>query len=207
MKIHSCLIHYSGTKGSLISFTEKRFETFFSCRKEWLKYNEISSNIANKSLDICPDGESVKNCGRFSLHIKCYNAFTDISKIKRVEQKILAKENAKNESKKEFSKEENSGSPKPKRCTQSLSSSQTQPNSSNRNVLPPVCIICKRKNSFRDTVSLHGTPVISQIEINYVIWIGIVLLFRAAKSFSGAPGQIFFRGPYSLIFLKIFSGR
>jgi hypothetical protein len=54
---------------------------------------------------------------------------------------------------------------------------------------------------------LHGTPVISQIEIKYVIWIGIVLLFRAAKSFSGAPGQIFFGGPYSQIFLKIFSGR
>lgn len=69
-EICSCLIHYTGTKGSLVPFTKKRFETFRFRREEWLRYDEVASVIAKKSLKVCPEAESSENCGQFFFSSK-----------------------------------------------------------------------------------------------------------------------------------------
>lgn len=96
-EICSCLIHYTGTKGSLVPFTKKRFETFRFRREERLRYDEVASVIAKKSLKVCPEAESSENCGQFFFHPKCYSAFTDVSKLRRAEQKKLAEDDAEKE--------------------------------------------------------------------------------------------------------------
>jgi hypothetical protein len=78
------------------------------------------------------------------------NSFTDISKIKRArqQQKVVNYDAKKEKSREEV---EEPQSPKPKRRSR-VSGQQGQ--GSNRNVLPDVCIICKRKISYiRDKVS------------------------------------------------------
>jgi hypothetical protein len=132
----------------LSCFTRKRFETFLRRREEWLETDEASSVIAKKSLQVCPKDESLENCGKYFFHQKCYNLFTDISKIKRAEQQNIVKNDESNE------KCTETESPKPKR-QQTRASAENQPlNTSNKNVLPDVCIICKKKTSYiNDTVS------------------------------------------------------
>ena len=94
-KVHFCLIHYSGTKGSLLPLADKRFQTFLFRRRQWLKYDELSSLVAEKSLNVCPEGDkSVENFSRFFFQTKCYNQFTDVSKIERAEKKAAERKDS-----------------------------------------------------------------------------------------------------------------
>lgn len=147
-----CLIHFPGINDSLRPFTEKRFKTFLCRREEWLQLDETASVIAKNSLEVCPLDESSENCEQYHFHQKCYNSFTDISKVKRAATKGSQEPKVANDDvEKEipFDDIEEPQSPKPKR--RSRVSGQQR---SNRNVLPDVCIICKRKISYiRDKVS------------------------------------------------------
>ena len=147
---NECLIHFAGTKDCLCPFSKKRFETFLCRREEWLQFEEAASVIAKNSLQVCRQDESSENCEQYFFHQKCYNSFTDISKIKRArqQQKVVNYDAEKEKSREEV---EEPQSPKPKQRSR-VSGQQGQ--GSNRNVLPDVCIICKRKISYiRDKVS------------------------------------------------------
>ena len=154
-KNNECLIHFAETKDSLRLFTKKRFETFLCCREEWLQLDGAPSVIVKNSLEICHHRESSENCEQYCFHQKCYNSFTDISKIKGARQQPKAFIDVE----KEMHPEEVVApqSPKPKR------SRMSEQQRSNRNVLPDICIICKRKTSFiRDKVSfLTLSPFLS----------------------------------------------
>jgi hypothetical protein len=155
-KNYECFIHFAGTKDSLVPFTKKRFETFLCRREEWLQFDEAASIIAKNSLQVCSQDKCSKNFGQYFFHQKCYNSITDISKIKRArqQQKVVDDDAEKKKPRREV---EELQSPKPKRWN--LMSEQQQ---SNRNFLPDICIICKRKTSYiRDKVSFLPLVAVS----------------------------------------------
>ena len=149
-----CLVHYSGTDSSLLPFTKKRFQTFLSRRRQWLelvKDDDVSSLVAKKSLSVCPD-ENV-NYTNFFFHAKCYNQFTDVSKIERAEERAAKRKEHDNPEQNPLDKDLRS--PEAKRRTRSTFESVLQQKSCASNVLPHLCIICKQKNAyFKNKVSL-----------------------------------------------------
>lgn len=144
-KIFACLIHCTRTEDTLFPFTKKRFETFLRRRKEWLQLEDSISAIAKNSLEVCPENESSERCDQYHFHQKCYNTFTDVSKIERANQQKEGPKVEDNDGNGDDQQHE-SESPKPKRRTR-VAGKHVLHNPS-QNVLPDVCIICKKKDSY-----------------------------------------------------------
>ena len=84
-------------------FTKKRFETFLCRREERLQFEEVALGNSEKFAAVCPQDESSENGEQYFFHRKCYNSFTDISKIKRArqQQNVLNYDAEKEKSRKE----------------------------------------------------------------------------------------------------------
>lgn len=142
-----CLIHLQGVKEDINNFTEQTFNKFKNCRLKWLQLQGISSEIAHQSLKICANEE--EDCSKFFFHKYCYRQFTDVSKIKRAEVKqqklglVSADVSRINQS------EVGAPSINPRKRTRSATlSSLVETPARNNEVLPNVCIICKKEKIY-----------------------------------------------------------
>ena len=183
---NKCLIHFAGTKESLYPFTKKRFETFLCRREEWLQLDDIVTIIAKNSLHVCCQDESSENYEQYFFHQKCYNLFTDISKLRRARQLKITHNDAEKENWRPCKEVEEPQSPKRKKVKQQRHGRLSVQQGSNSNVLPDVCIICKRKTSYiKDKVCFAKGCYFSQFKTTTshsavldVIIFFVKLLFR-----------------------------
>lgn len=165
----TCLIHFVGKKGPLTTFSEVSFQKFLDCRRIWLMLDGEHLEVARKSLKLV--SENVKNVktdgfeyGNLSYHRACYSALTNKDHIKRAQLRCQEKNK---ESEKvnlsssvgesnENETESREGQPAKKllRSTMSSITTGSAVRSRNPHVMPHLCIICKRENSyFTESVS------------------------------------------------------
>ena len=152
IKGKSCLIHLKGIKEEINTFTEQTFTKLKNCRFQWLQLPGTSSEIAHESLKICANEEL--DFSKYYFHKYCYRQFTDVTKIRRAEskqQKLLAVEQS------EINQcEVATASINPRKHTRSaIISPLVEIPARNNEVLPNVCIICKKEKIYvKDKVSI-----------------------------------------------------
>ena len=150
-----CTIHFEGKTGEIKKFTESTLAKILSTREQWLSlpscYKSFT-DVAKKPLEfILIDGISDSSilentCG---YNLACYRTFTDISKLERAKT-TLANSGKKRVAEGDSDVEGSMPSATPAKVTRtttrlSIGSLTTQPSSSkSSNVLPEICLICKR---------------------------------------------------------------
>ena len=148
----SCLIHLKGVKEEINTFTEQTFTKLKNCRLQWLQLPGSSSEITHESLKICANEEL--DFSKYYFHKYCYRQFTDVTKIRRAEskqQKLLAVEQSEINQCKVATASIN---PR-KRTRSAIISPLVEIPARNNEVLPNVCIICKKEKIYvKDKVSI-----------------------------------------------------
>ena len=149
------MIHFKDrvlTEENKRKFTEVTFKKFLDCRKEWSLDKEYKGfvTVARESLDKVPvDAADIHQIQNRTYHVSCYQLFTNISKLERAKNSKQQDESVADE-------------PQSQSCSSSLSCNRrksartfTKPtnyatnNQANFlpvsfNILPKVCIICKK---------------------------------------------------------------
>ena len=151
-KCKSCLIHLEGVKEELNAFTEQTFAKFKNCRLQWLFLSGTSSKIAYESLNICTNVEL--DFSKYYFHKYCYRQFTDVAKIRRAESK---QQNLLDFEQSETNQCDVDTALKiPRKRPRSATMSQLDKiPARNNEVLPNVCIICKKEEIYvKDKVNI-----------------------------------------------------
>ena len=148
----SCLIHLEGVKEELNAFTDQTFAKFKNCRLQWLPLPGTSSKVAHESLNICTNEEL--DFSKYYFHKYCYRQFTDVTKIRRAEskqQKLLDFEQSETNQ-----CDVDTASKIPRKRTRSATMSPLDKiPARNNEVLPNVCIICKKEKIYvKDKVNI-----------------------------------------------------
>lgn len=146
----TCVIHFDGKKGEQKRLTAETLSKIIERRREWLNlpdsYKEFTE-VAKKSFEFISESVALnKNDIPENLvyHIQCYRNFTDKTKIER------AKTTLSNASRKrsicETANKNEATTSKPQKAprTTRQSGSTSCQSSSTSNVLPKICLVCKR---------------------------------------------------------------
>ena len=144
-----CIIHFDSKDGEIKKLTEGTLAKIIDMRKQWLSlsssYREFTE-VAKRSFKFIDDSDELnitsveETCG---YHPDCYQTFTNISKLDRAKTTIA---NAGRKRLFEESIEQTDVNPKSgkvARTTRHSISSFHHPCQSS-NVLPEICLICKR---------------------------------------------------------------
>ena len=136
----SCLIHLEGAKEELNAFTDQTFAKFKNCRLQWLPLPGTSSKVAHECL--------------YYFHKYCYRQFTDVTKIRRAkskQQKLLDFEQSETN---QCDLDTASKILRKRTRSATMSPSDKIP-ARNNEVLPNVCIICKKEKIYvKDKVNI-----------------------------------------------------
>ena len=148
----SCAIHFDGKGGEIKRFRDETLTKMLDVRGQWLCLSAPYKNftdVAKKSLKL------IENSSNFDLgkinevcgyHLSCYRYFTDISKLRRAKN-TLANSSIKRTAQ-ERTDETDSEDPDPAtKVTRTTCRSLGKATSCARrssNVLPEICLICKR---------------------------------------------------------------
>ena len=144
----TCFIHFSGEVGPLTSLTDTSFHKISTSHELWLtldgQQREVAERITKKMEEIKSQEDPA--LGNLYYHRTCYSKFTNITFIKRAQDRC-----AKNDEtvchQGERSEEEGTA----RKVLRSSMSCGVQ--SRSRHVLPPICIICGEEKSYvNDTV-------------------------------------------------------
>ena len=153
---NTCLIHCEDSVGPLTNFTEVSFERFLECRKKWIQLDGRQKDIALRTTQIISIEEEYRyeNFKELAFRRKCYSAFTNTTLLHRAEER---RKKAEKEIKSPLtSVDQGSSDPIPKKVfPSSLAASTSATRSRNEHVLPPDCIVCKKKD-------LYYTDLVSQ---------------------------------------------
>ena len=147
-----CVVHFDGKYGEIKKLTEGTFAKIIDMRKQWLNlsssYREFTE-VAKKSFKFIDDSDELtelveETCG---YHLDCYRTFTNISKLERAKT-TLANAGRKRVSEQSIEQPEiNPNAGKFARTTRhsvsTLEKVKDCPSKSS-NVLPEICLICKR---------------------------------------------------------------
>ena len=147
-----CVVHFDGKDGEIKKLTEGTFAKIIDMRKQWLNlsssYREFTE-VAKKSFKFIEDSDELtelveETCG---YHLDCYQTFTNISKLERAKT-TLANAGRKRVSEQSIGQPEiNPNAGKVARTTRhSVSTLEKVKDCPSRssNVLPEICLICKR---------------------------------------------------------------
>ena len=160
----SCVIHFEdkvkvGSKERI--FTSTRFEKFSLCREQWLSLSWqwlqirfCTLSVARKSLGRIPvgtNGVTKLSEHNSKYHIACYQLFTNVSNFERaLQQQDLATEEGGggDDDRKNITQAQCSSTTESRRSSTRIALSaitqlEDSPSSSGQ-VLPRICIICKR---------------------------------------------------------------
>ncbi len=147
-----CAIHFDGKKGELKSFTQETLAKVKDVRAQWLSLPEPYKNfseVAKESFKLIDDNlvlelqEINEACG---YHLHCYRTFTDISKLARAKTTI-ANSSRKRPAEENTQESDEANLPHQAKvaCTRRhFLKEGTNPGKTSSNVLPQICLICKR---------------------------------------------------------------
>lgn len=170
-----CIIHFSGKGGEVKKLTNETLAKIIDVRKQWLglssSYQSFTA-VAKKSLELFGDSFtdefSVTNLAEtHGYHLGCYRMFTDISKLNRAKTTIANTDRKRSvvETIDQTQENVNIRPEKVARTTRQTLQRQSQrminPPCRSSNVLPEICLICKRPGPLFLT---------DQVFIFYLIW-------------------------------------
>jgi hypothetical protein len=147
----SCIIHFTGKGGQIISLTTETLKKIIERRKQWLnlpeKYGEFS-DVAEKTYAHIPANkdEVCEHDEKLGYQVSCYRNFTDKTKLERAESTLA------NLKRKKDDGEKQDDDPVPQKRTptrqscgiQKQSCSPTTSSSVRGNILPKMCLVCKK---------------------------------------------------------------
>lgn len=147
-----CLCHCETDTGPLTNFTETSFKRFLEYRQQWLQLDGRQNDAACDSLRVISNEDetksNVRNFQQYFYHRKCYSSFTN--------KTLLSRAQARSEKRKVEETTQKSSPPSSRRklLRSSSTSKAISVHAKSQHVLPAVCIICKKKDSyFTDNVS------------------------------------------------------
>ena len=150
-----CIIHFNDKDGELTKLGQGSLNKIIERRKQWLNLSSPSytvfTEVAKKSFEYISDSENldINDIARTCCyHPACYRNFTDITKIERA-AKALTKTASQKRSAESITTpdETESNKPTPKKVPRNTRQSFEKLSghfSRSPNVLPKVCLICKR---------------------------------------------------------------
>ena len=160
----NCVIHFADESGPTRAFTADSFQTFLSRRTEWLSlsrdYKEFSS-VARQSLAKLPAViKNVEDADGKVYHIECYRLFTNREKIERAKTFNL----------KHVEDEEEDQPPNKRRRfsvrleaaagpSSSSDMQQLAPHRSSANILPRICLVCRKS----------GPVYVKKVRVNMIL--------------------------------------
>ncbi len=146
----TCLIHFENEDGPLTCFTDTSFGKFLTSHEHWITLDGPQRDIAERTSDIVANIRSLEKpvniIQNLHYHTKCYSRFTNITSIKRAQSrcsKQLATVEAEDSNVEET---ESHHFPPPKKVLRSDNLNSFK--SRNKNILPPVCLICQKQNTY-----------------------------------------------------------
>ena len=152
-----CLIHFEGECGPLTNFTEVSYQKFLVCREIWLTLDGVQRIIAEKTMHV-----TAEDCTTFehlAYHRTCYSKFTNKTLIQRAKERVqkrptrlLTAETVDDET----NDDDGDEVPAPKLLRSMAPKLTDEVKPKNAHVLPAVCIICNKKESyFTDRVNIN----------------------------------------------------
>ena len=147
----TCLVHFKDETGPLTCFTKTSFEKFLISQEQWIKLDGEHQKIAEKTSDVVRQVKSqdqpLPTIQNLYYHRKCYSKFTNVTLIKRAQSRC-SKQSVKAETENEIipQKTSHENSFPPKKLLRSDQSSSFK--SRNKHVLPPVCLICQKEDTY-----------------------------------------------------------
>ena len=155
-----CVINFEGKEGEIKNFTQDTLAKMIETRKKWLNqpfsYKNFTA-VAEKSFEYLSVSGDLSDEEKCCYHLLCYRKFTDVNKIKRAEstpteaaKKIVAGDG----------ENIDIDYPKPEKVSRTTTRRSFGSSHASRspNVLPNVCLICKKHGSIyvTDSVSFTG---------------------------------------------------
>jgi hypothetical protein len=171
-----CVIHFEGKKGELLKLQQASLNKIVERRKQWLNLSSSSyaafTEVAKKSFMFIGDSENlnieslVQTC---CYHPACYRNFTDITKIERAKKVLTTNAGQKRSANpcSVIADSTDTNNPQPKkipRLTRKSSQNVTGHSSRSPNVLPQICLICKR-----------GGPIYFTDKVTYISVINVIM--------------------------------
>ena len=151
-----CLIHFEGECGPLTNFTGVSYQKFLDCREIWLTLEGVQRNIAEKTMHVPADCDTFE---RLAYHRTCYSKFTNKTLIQRAKERVqkrrtipLTPETVDDET-----NDDDDDEVPARKLLRSMAPKLTdEAKPKNPHVLPAVCIICNKKESyFTERVSIN----------------------------------------------------
>ena len=131
----------------LSRFTECTYARFLQRREEWIKINDEESQTALKTFQAIPHGFDLNSLAiqQSCFCYTCYRRFTDKSKLERAQKTKGKVVDCKADDLKTPSPQKKSMTTK---ITYSVAGLSTSIERRNKDILPPVCLICKKSKLF-----------------------------------------------------------
>ena len=148
---NTCFIHCEDCVGPLTNFTEVSFQRFLECRKQWMRLDGRQRDIALNTTQIISieEGDRYENFKELAFHRKCYSAFTNKTLLNRAEARHKKAEKKITSPLASVDRDSDNSDPIPKKVLRSsLEASTSATRSKKKHVLPPVCIVCKKKDLY-----------------------------------------------------------
>lgn len=152
-----CIIHFAKVDPALplIKFTTCTLERFVERRKQWLYLDGEQKEVAEKSLEFLPIDQDTLYSAQFYYHKECYCKFTDKTKVERAIARSQKSDVIVGGHYSTQDEDERRPLTRSLIKPESVVARTTKLVSSRSDVLPEICIICKKVESyFTDPVSV-----------------------------------------------------
>ena len=176
---HKGAIHFDGKEnGELKEFTEGTLAKVRDVRSQWLSLPGPYKNftkVAKESFKTIGDNIDLEKVNEAcDYHLQCYRNFTDISKLERAKTTIANSsiERPAEDNSQEIDEASHQRQAKVSRPKRHLLKEGTTPGETSSNILPRVCLICKRPGP------LYITDVVNKFYVCFLYKNGFKIMHK-----------------------------